>query len=113
MKEFMMIFVGADYVENGLSPNEIQGQMGKWFEWVDKLKNQDRYLGGNALTPAGKGLTGDPAIVTDGPFAEISEIVSGYFVVKAENLEEAVEMAKDYPDFYLGGRVEVREIMKY
>ena len=31
MKEFMMIFIGADYADLGLSPEELQNRMGKWF----------------------------------------------------------------------------------
>ena len=113
MKEFMMIFIGADYTEQGLSPNEIQEQMGKWFSWVDKLKEKEIYLGGNALTSNAKGLSGKTSIATDGPFAEMSEIITGYMIFKAENMDEAVEVAKDFPDFDYGGKVEVREVMKY
>ena len=112
MKEFMMIFIGADYTEQGLSPNEIQEQMGKWFSWVDKLKEKEIYMGGNALTSTAKGLTSE-TVVTDGPFAEMSEIITGYMVFKAEGMDEALEVAKDFPDFDYGGKVEVREIMKY
>ena len=52
-------------------------------------------------------------IVTDGPFAESKEVVAGYFVVLAKNLDEAVEMAKECPDYSLNGIVEVREVMKF
>ena len=38
MKEYMFIFIGADYQELGLSPEEIQKLMGQWFAWIDELK---------------------------------------------------------------------------
>ena len=38
MKEFMMIFVGADYADLGLSPEELQNRMGKWFAWGNKME---------------------------------------------------------------------------
>ena len=54
------------------------------------------------------------ALVTDGPYAESKELVGGYFVVKANSLDEAVEIAKNgYPDFVFNGAVEVREVMKF
>jgi hypothetical protein len=47
-------------------------------------------------------------VITDGPFAEGKEVVGGYFLVRAETLEQAAEMAKDCPIFESGGSVEVR-----
>ncbi len=113
MKEFMLIFIGADYSSLDLSPEESQVQMGKWFEWVGKLQAKDIYSGGHALIPTAKRISGSDATVTDGPFAEAKELVGGYFVVKAEDWDEAVEISKDYPDYHLGGAVEVREIMVF
>ena len=113
MKEFMLIFVGADYSRLNLSPEETQTQMQLWFEWVDKLKAQDIYVEGRPLTPAGKVVTGETPVVTDGPFAEVNELVGGYFIVKADSLDKASEIAKDYPDYPYGGSVEVREVMVF
>ena len=38
---------------------------------------------------------------------------SRYFVVKAKDLAEATELAKEYPDFELGGVIEIREVVKF
>jgi hypothetical protein len=111
MKEFMLIFLGADYDKAKLSPDEVQAQMQKWFQWIDKLKSKDIYVDGKPLTPVGKTVKGKKPVVTDGPFAETKELVGGYFIIKATSLEEAAELAKDCPDFELGGAVQVREVM--
>ena len=37
MKEYMMIFLGADYSSLGLSPEQMQERMGKWFAWGNKM----------------------------------------------------------------------------
>jgi hypothetical protein len=55
---------------------------------------------------------GDKVVVTDGPFPEAKELVGGFFVVNAEDINEAAEIAKDCPSFELGGSVEVRPVMK-
>lgn len=111
MSKYMLIFQGGFY--DGLSPEESQKQMQKWFAWVDKLQSQKKYHGGEPLTKEGKVLSQkDGKLIVDGPFAESKEMVAGYFVVEANDMKEAVEMAKDYPDFPLGGKVEVREVMK-
>jgi hypothetical protein len=49
-------------------------------------------------------------VITDGPFAEGKEVVGGYFIVRAESLNQAAEIAKDCPIFESGGSVEVRSI---
>jgi hypothetical protein len=112
MKEFMFIFLGADYTELNLSPEQMQEQMQKWYGWIEQLRSQDRYVDGKPLLPAAKTVRGASPVVTDGPFAESKELVGGYFIIKAESMEEASELAKGFPDFELGGTVEVREVQQ-
>ncbi len=113
MKDFMMIFIGASYEELGLSPEELQGRMGKWFAWGDKMGKQGILKGGEALVPTIKRVVGKDRTVSDGPFADSKELIGGYYIVTAENAEAVVEIAQDYPDYDLGGTVEIREIMVF
>ena len=113
MKDFMMIFLGKDYADAGLSQEEIQAQMGKWFAWDGQMKAQGIVAHGNALHATGKHITGKDAVVHDGPFVEGKELIGGYYVFKAESLDAATEIAKGYPDFEYGGTVEVREVMVF
>ncbi|MFA4978859.1 MAG: YciI family protein, partial [Sphingobacterium sp.] len=46
------------------------------------------------------------------PFTELKEYVSGFIVVRTENIDEAVEIAKQNPIFKIGGSIEVRELLK-
>ena len=113
MKDFMMIFMGSDYGALGLSPEEMQVRMGKWFAWNGKMQEQGVVKHGEALHPTGRHITGKDAVVHDGPFVEGKELVGGYYVIQAENLEAATEIAKDFPDFDLDGTVEIREVMVF
>ena len=108
----MLIFIGGSDAMD-LSPEEMQNHMGKWFAWIDKLKAANKYVAGEALTPGGKTVKGKKPLVTDGPFAEAKEVVGGFFIVKANSIEEASEIAKDCPDLPLDGTVEIREVMKF
>ena len=112
MKDFMFIFRGATEVYE-FSPEQMQNHMQKWFTWVNDLKAKNIYVAGQPLIPGGKTVSGKKAVVTDGPFAESKELVGGFFLIKAENLEEATEIAKACPDLELDGAVEVREVMKF
>jgi hypothetical protein len=111
MKDFMFIFRGG--MPGDMTPEQSQAAMQKWFDWINKLKTQGRYVAGDPLLPSGKSLAGKKPMVTDGPFAEGKELIGGYFIIKAASLDEATKLAHDgYPDFETLGSVEVREIMK-
>lgn len=113
MKEFMLLFLGPTYEELGLSPEELQGRMNKWFEWGAKMEKQGILRGGDALHGHGKRLSGPDRIVSDGPFVESKELVGGYYKIAVDSYEAALEVAQDYPDFDLDGSVEVREIIQF
>ena len=72
--------------------------------------------GGDALTPSATGMriTGGPdaPTVTDGPFAECAEVAGGYYVFEAQNLDEALALARDIPAAKYGA-VEVWPIVEY
>ena len=87
MKEFMMIFIGADYAAMGLSPEEMQGRMGKWFAWSDKMEKAGILRGGNALTSDVRRIVGENRTVTDIASAELKEIVGGYYIVEVEDFD--------------------------
>ena len=71
---------------------------------------------GDALAPSATGvrITGGPdaPTVTDGPFAEGAEVACGYYVFEAENLDEALALARDIPAAKYGA-VEVWPIVEY
>ena len=101
----MMIFVGATYEELGLSPDQ--------FAWGNKMKEQGILKGGEALHPQGKRISGPGRVESDGPFVESKELVGGYYTISVENVEKAMEVAQDFPDYDLGGAVEIREVVKF
>ncbi|MNY65920.1 YCII-related domain protein [compost metagenome] len=51
-------------------------------------------------------------VITDGPYTEIKEFISGYVIVKTDTMEEALELAKSNPIFKIGGSIEIRELLK-
>ena len=72
-----------------------------------------RSAAGDALMSAADGvrISGGPdaPIVTDGPFAESAEVAGGYYVFEAENLDDALALARDIPAAKRGA-IEVRPI---
>jgi hypothetical protein len=80
---------------------------------------QDLHAGGNYLhcaplqpvsTATSLRIRDGRKIVTDGPFAETREQLGGYFLVEAEDLDEAISMAERLPGARVG-TVEVRPVI--
>jgi len=113
MKKFMLIFVGTNYEELGLSPDEMQGRMGKWFEWQGKMEASGVMHNGHALHSQIRRVSGPERTVTDLAATEVKEIIGGYYIVSAADADEAVKIAEGYPDYDLNGRVEIREVMVF
>ena len=52
-------------------------------------------------------------LTTDGPFADTREVIGGYYIFEADNLDSALELAARIPAVRLGGAVEVRPLVEY
>ena len=52
-------------------------------------------------------------LTTDGPFADTKEVLVGYYVFEADDLDEAIELAARIPAARLGGAIEVRPAERY
>jgi hypothetical protein len=112
MEQFMLIFQGPVSGSEMPSAAEMQDNMALWLAWVDKLAKAGKYVGGEPLLPGGKLISGSHKNVTDGPYTEGKEIVGGYFIVNAADMDEAVALCEDFPDYAKGGSIQVRQIMK-
>ncbi len=114
MNDFMLIF-RTDHnpgISTKMSPEEMQGMMAAWQDWIGGIAAQNKLSNpGNRLGSDGKTLKPNN-VVTDGPYAEIKEMITGYIVVKADNVDEAVKLAGGCPILKIGGNVEVRDIIK-
>ncbi len=111
MKEYMYLFRGGDGRELNLSPEQMQEHMQAWGVWMQELGKSGNFVAGLPLQSEGKVVENYGEVITDGPFAEGKELVGGYLIVKANDLDHATELSKKCPIFERGGTVEVREIM--
>ena len=58
-------------------------------------------------------VQGGTTLTTDGPFVEAKEAIGGYFLLEADDLDAAIELAACVPAARLGGAVEVRPIVEW
>jgi hypothetical protein len=81
------------------------------------INNDASTVGGAQLQPVETATTvrvkdGD-TLTTDGPFADTKEILGGFFLVEADDLDGALEVAARIPAARLGGAIEVRAIVEH
>jgi hypothetical protein len=112
MNEFMMIFRLTPNFEVQISPEQMQADINQWQKWIGGIAAQGKFISMNRLSFEGKTLYANHA-VSEGPYAEVKEIVGGYVLVKAKDIDEALKLAETCPILYIdsGGHIEVREIM--
>src|ERR1700678_2859881 len=80
------------------------------------LTSDSRYVDSAQLQPVETATTvrvrDGRTLTTDGPFADTKEVFAGYYVLEAEHLDEAIELASRVPTTWLGGSVEVGPLME-
>jgi len=112
MSEFIFLYRGGANRDER-SPAEMQEVMQRWMTWMKELDGQGVLKDpGQPLERAGKVVAGAKKAVTDGPYAETKDLVGGYSLVEARDLEHAAELTRGCPIFDVGGAVEVRPVAK-
>lgn len=113
MSEFMYLFrtTEADRREAMGSPERAQQSLQAWLAWTRSLEASGHLKSpGQPLDTKGKVVRGSKKMITDGPFVEAKDMVLGYLIVQARDLEEAVELSKGCPMLDGQGSVEIRPI---
>jgi hypothetical protein len=108
MSDFAFLYRGRD---TNASPEQMQKTMKKWRAWFKQLGENGHLKDiGHPLENSGKVVRGKQKSVTDGPFAEAKDVVGGFTLIQARDLEQASELSKGCPILEVGGSVEVRPI---
>lgn len=93
------------------SPAELEKLMAKFATWLKQMKARRQFVATHGLEFTGKVLRAPDAAVSDGPFIEAKEVVGGYLLIRARDLDHAAEIAKGCPALYQSGTtVEVRPV---
>lgn len=112
MRQFMLILQEQpqDFID--VTPDEMQRIIERYVAWREGLAARDRMVDGNKLRDEGGRLlargNGGPS-VTDGAYAEAKEVIGGYFVIRARDYDEAVEIASSCPHME-HGTILVRQV---
>jgi hypothetical protein len=114
---YLALIYSEERVEATMTPEEQGANMAAWFSFTDDLRNSGKMLGGEALQPTMTATTvrhgNGGNLITDGPFAETKEQLGGFYLINADNLDEAIDWVAKMPHLPRGGSVEIRPIMEF
>jgi hypothetical protein len=99
--------------EGTATPEEMAEEHQRWISYTQELKQAGALMANHGLQGAEAATTvrvrdGETQI-TDGPFAETKELLAGFYLVEAEDLDKALEYAARMPNAVYGS-VEVRPV---
>ena len=89
--------------DNFRGNNELSEE---YFQWLLGIRDQQRFITGEQLADGVNWLESNKEVYG-------ADRVTGYFILEAENMEEAVLLSKTAPHLKYGGRIEVREIVNH
>ena len=113
MKEYLLLIrQDGDPLEKA-SPEVQQSHVEKFAAYIRQLLKAGKLKSAQPLEGEGKVVSGNGGVVKDGPFNESKEVVAGYFLVLAEDINEAVKIASGNPVFRdNSASIEIRPIRK-
>ena len=112
MKNFLVLFREPDGRSGEHTEEAIRQHQENWKEWWGRWAKEGKLAGGTGLT-----LNGITVMGKEGPLVRDihkagTEIVGGFLLLKADDLEEAAKIVQSCPIFEFGGYAEVREMQQ-
>ena len=114
MSQFLYLYRSTASAREGAmgTPEQAQKSMQKWMAWMSDLDAKGHLKDrGQPLDQHGKVVRGTAKQVHDGPYTEAKDIVGGFSIVEAKDINQAVELSRGCPILDGGGSVEVRPVM--
>ena len=113
----MAIYAALTYTRDvdWSAPEQAQ-EMAEYMQFGNAHREQIQ--GGEVLYPTGTATTvrvtgarGGEVVVTDGPYAETKEALTGFYLIEADDLDEAIRISAELPAAW-GGAVELRPVIR-
>jgi hypothetical protein len=114
MSQFIYLYRTSDAAqqESMGTPERAQQNMQRWMAWLKELDAKGHLKNyGQPLERTGRVIRGKNKLITDGPYAEAKDLIGGFSIVEARDIDQAVELSRGCPALDVGGAVEVRPVM--
>jgi hypothetical protein len=111
--KYMLLIYHEEKSWDGLTEQERQEMYAEYRRFSEEIQGSGHYLAGSELAPVSTATTvrvrDGKQLATDGPFAETKEQLGGYYLIQADNLDEAIGIAARIPSARVG-KIEVRPL---
>ena len=111
---YMLLIHHDEKAWGNLSETERQRLLVEYLQFTQQINSGGFYLSAARLHPTSAATSvrvrNGKLVVTDGPFAETREQLSGYFLIEAKDLDEAIRIAARIPTAR-HGTIEIRPVM--
>ncbi len=117
--KYVMLICDDPSIYAGLSQDELDKTYAEIYEHIEKWSKLGRYAeGGAELQGPQTARTvrrndSGRLVVTDGPYAELKEMVAGFMMIEADSIEDAMETASEWPGLKYGSSIEVRPTVEH
>ncbi|WP_423410354.1 YciI family protein [Heyndrickxia sp. MSNUG] len=116
----MVVKASKDSEEGTMSKDQMEQMFAAMKKYNVELKKAGVLVSVGGLHPTSKGIRitypvlGEPPTITEGPFAEVNELIAGYWFIDVKSRDEANEWAMGAPDPHgLGeGQIELRRVFE-
>jgi len=114
--QYMLLIYANEAAFNSLSEAEGQAIMAEFQAFTQGIISQGKFKAGDRLLDVATATTvrvqGGKTLTTDGPFAETREQLGGYYLIEADDLDDAIAIAARIPAARMGS-IEVRPVFVY
>jgi hypothetical protein len=112
MKEYMLLIRNAIDHQAAWSPEQHEESLGKCRDYIAQLTKEGRLVSAQPLVREGKMISRSREGWKAEPFHKTREIIVGYYHILANDLDDAMALAKRNPEFEYGttARIEVRPV---
>ena len=105
MGHYLLMLLQAPNYNADLPREKLLEMTKRYMAWAEGLGAKGKLAGGEKLTASGGRhikVKDGKLVASDGPYAELKDVVGGYFVIEAKDLAEAEAIARDCPHMALG-----------
>ncbi len=112
MKEFVLLIRNEIDHQASWPPEQHSEFLRKCEVYIGTLKKEGKLISAQPLVREGKMVSGRKGSWKEGPFNDTTEVIVGYYHVLADDLHDAIAIARRNPEFEYGttARVEVRPV---
>ena len=113
---YLCLIYDEEKKTSAMPETEQQQLMSDYYAFTEDVRKKGHYVAGEALHPVSSATTvrvrNGSLLTTDGPFAETTEQLGGFYLIDARDLNEAIQVAARIPSAKFGS-IEVRPIVDF